>query len=133
MTVKVTPKMRKRIDAMKRKKELVTDQSHKDIHKKNIIYESPDGGETIYRAEIDLSSDSTAHVYKPVHDDVSGVKIDKPDQLEFEFDEFKADPQYQAGYSDAMVFMEEVGDKISQVATLLGEVTEGINKLRDNN
>ena len=153
MTIKVSKKMRKRIDkemkkriaaekveymanyrgGIKNKRELVTDQSHKDIHKKNLIYESPDGGETIYRAEIDLSSDSTAHVYKPVHDDVSGVKIDKPDQLEFEFDEFKADTQYQAGYSDAMVFMEEVGDKISQVATLLGEVTEGINKLRDNN
>jgi len=125
--------MRKRIDAMERKRELVTDQSHKDIHKKNIIYESPDGGETIYRAEIDLSSDSTAHVYKPVHDDVSGVRIEKPDQLEFEFDEFKADTQYQAGYSDGLDFVEEVVDKISQVATLLGEVTEGINKLRDNN
>ena len=69
----------------------------------------------------------------PKYCDVSGVKIDKTKQLEFEFDEFKADAQYQAGYSDAMVFMEEVGDKISQVATLLGEVTEGINKLRDNN
>ena len=133
MTVKVTPKMRKRIDAMERKRELVTDQSHKDIHKKNIIYESPDGGETIYRAEIDLSSDSTAHVYKPVHDDVSGVRIEKPDQLEFEFDEFKADTQYQAGYSDGLDFVEEMGDKISQVVTLLGEVTEGINKFLDNN
>ena len=141
MTIKVSKKMRKRIDkkmkkrmdAIKNKRELVTDQSHKDIHKKNLIYESPDGGETIYRAEIDLSSDSTAHVYKPVHDDVSGVKIDNPNQLEFEFDEFKADTQYQAGYSDGLDFVEEVVDKISQVATLLGEVTEGINKLRDNN
>ena len=118
MTVRVSPKTRKRIDAMK--KELVTDHSYKDIHKKGFIYESPDGGNTIYRRPTSYC-------------DVSGVKIDKPDQLEFEFDEFKADPQYQAGYSDAMAFVEDMGEKISQVATLLGEVTEGINKLRDNN
>ena len=132
MTVRVTQKMRKRIDAMKNKRELVTDDSHKDIHKRGFTYESPDNGKTIYRTE---------------YCDVSGVRIDKPDQLEFEFDEFKADAQYQAGYSDAMAFMEDRGRKISQVATLLGEagayaaasasllgeVTEGINKLRDNN
>ena len=41
MTVKVTPKMRKRIDAMKRKKELVTDQSHKDIHRKILFMRVP--------------------------------------------------------------------------------------------
>ena len=123
MTVKVTPKMRKRIDAMKRKRELVTDQSHKDIHKKNLIYESPNGGETIYRAEIDLSSDSTAHVYKPVHDDVSGVRIDKPDQLEFDFNDKE----------EVEEVVLEMQAKISQIAILLGEVTEGIWKLRDNN
>ena len=125
MTVRVTQKMRKRIDVMKKEKELVTDDSYKEIHdrrdeKRKWIYTTPDGGKTIYRQPLSYC-------------DVSGVRIDKPDQLEFEFDEFKADPQYQAGYSDAMVFMEEMGDKISQVATLLGEVTEGINKLRDNN
>ena len=141
MTVKVTSKMRKRIDkegrkrmgTIKNKRKLVTDQSHRNINTKGFAYESSDGGKSIYRTEIDLSSKSTAHIYKPVHDDVSGVKIDKPNQLEFEFDEFKADPQYQAGYSDAMAFVEDMGEKISQVATLLGEVTEGINKLRDNN
>ena len=45
MTVRVTQKMRKRIDAMK--KELVTDHSYRDIHKRGFIYESPDGGKTI--------------------------------------------------------------------------------------
>ena len=79
MTVRVTQKMRKRIDAMKKEKELVTDNSHKDIHKRGFIYESPDAGKTIYRREI--------------YDDVSGVKLDKnPDQLEFEFpDQHSAD------------------------------------------
>ena len=49
MTVRVTQKMRKRIDVMKKEKELVTDNSHRDIHKRGFIYESPDGGKTIYR------------------------------------------------------------------------------------
>ena len=38
MTVRVTQKMRKGIDAMKR--ELVTDNSHRDIHKRGFIYEN---------------------------------------------------------------------------------------------
>ena len=79
MTVRVDKEMRKRIDAMKKEKELVTDNSHKDIHKRGFIYESPDAGKTIYRREI--------------YDDVSGVKLDKnPNQLEFEFpDQHTAD------------------------------------------
>tara|TARA_Y100000034_G_scaffold100756_1_gene124550 strand:- start:691 stop:867 length:177 start_codon:yes stop_codon:yes gene_type:complete len=47
MTVRVDKEMRKRIDAMKKEKELVTDNSHKDIHKRGFIYESPDAGKTI--------------------------------------------------------------------------------------
>ena len=79
MTVRVDKEMRERIDAMKKEKELVTDNSHKDIHKRGFIYESPDNGTTIYRREI--------------YDDVSGVKLDKnPNQLEFEFpDQHTAD------------------------------------------
>ena len=66
MTVRVTPEMRERIDAKKI-----------DMEKENYIYESPDGGKTIYRSEI--------------YDDVSGVKIDTSEQLKLQFDEFEAD------------------------------------------
>ena len=53
MTVRVTPEMRERIDAKKI-----------DMKKSNYIYESPDGGKTIYRSEI--------------YDDVSGVQLELP-------------------------------------------------------
>ena len=60
MTVKVDKRMRERIDANKI-----------DMKKENYIYESPDGGKTIYRSE----------VYNPTaYDDVSGVKIDAVDE-----------------------------------------------------
>ena len=139
MTVRVTQKMRKRIDAMKKEKELVTDDSHKDIHKKGFIYESPDNGKTIYR--------------KPSsYCDVSGVKIDDPEQLKFDFNNTakkKASARYQAELdflyvalerdkerekkNEAMELVLKMEDKISQVATLIGEITEEVKKLRDNN
>ena len=53
MTIKVDKKMRERIDAKKI-----------DMKKSNYIYESPDGGKTIYRSEI--------------YDDVSGVQLELP-------------------------------------------------------
>ena len=60
MTVRVDKEMRERIDANKI-----------DMKKENYIYESPDGGKTIYRSEI----------YNPTaYDDVSGVKIDTVDE-----------------------------------------------------
>ena len=60
MTVRVDKEMRERIDANKI-----------DMKKENYIYESPDGGKTIYRSEI----------YNPTaYDDVSGVKIDDADE-----------------------------------------------------
>ena len=60
MTVRVDKEMRERIDANKI-----------DMKKENYIYESPDGGKTIYRSE----------VYNPTaFDDVSGVKIDAVDE-----------------------------------------------------
>jgi len=61
-------------------KEIVLDESYKDINKRGYIYESPDGGKTIYRRAAS-------------YDDVSGVKLDKnPNQLEFEFpDQHTAD------------------------------------------
>ena len=60
MTISVDKEMRERIDANKI-----------DIKKENYIYESPDGGKTIYRSEI----------YNPTaYDDVSGVKIDTVDE-----------------------------------------------------
>ena len=60
MTVRVDKEMRERIDANKI-----------DMKKENYIYESPDGGKTIYRSE----------VYNPTaYDDVSGVKIDAVDE-----------------------------------------------------
>ena len=136
MTVRVTQKMRKRIDAMKKEKELVTDDSHKDIHKKGFIYESPDNGKTIYR--------------KPSsYCDVSGVKIDDPEQLKFDFNNTakkKASARYQAELdflyvalerdkerekkNEAMELVLKMEDKISQVATLIGEITEEIKDLK---
>ena len=60
MTVRVDKEMRERIDANKI-----------DMKKENYIYESPDGGKTIYRSEI----------YNPTaYDDVSGVRIDAVDE-----------------------------------------------------
>ena len=55
MTISVDKEMRERIDAKKI-----------DMKKENYIYESPDGGKTIYRSEI--------------YDDVSGVKLDAVDE-----------------------------------------------------
>ena len=145
MTVRVTQKMRKRIDArkrivaMKKEKELVTDNSHRDIHKRGFIYESPDGGKTIYRRPSSYC-------------DVSGVKIDDPEQLKFDFNNTakkKASARYQAELdflyvalerdkerekeNEAMELVLKMEDKISQVATLIGEITEEVKKLRDNN
>ena len=136
MTVRVTQKMRKRIDAMKKEKELVTDDSHKDIHKKGFIYESPDNGKTIYR--------------KPSsYCDVSGVKIDDPEQIKFDFNNTakkKAYARCQAELDFLYVALEKdkerekenevmelvlkMEDKISQVATLIGEITEEIKDLK---
>ena len=109
MTVRVSPKTRKRIDA--RKKELVTDRSYRDIHKKGFIYESPDGGKTIYRRPSSYC-------------DVSGVKIDESEQLQFNFNNVE---------DKVNEWVEKLEDKISQVATLIGEITEEVKKLRDNN
>ena len=68
MTVRVDKEMRERIDANKI-----------DMKKENYIYESPDGGKTIYRAEIDPAAGTTSHVYKPTaYDDVSGVQLELP-------------------------------------------------------
>ncbi len=72
MTVRVTQKMRKIINKIK--KELVTDDSYKDINKRGFIYESPDHGKTIYRRPVSYC-------------DVSGVKIDEGAQLHFDFKE----------------------------------------------
>ena len=102
---------------MKNKKELVTDQSYKDINNSGFIYESPDGGRTIYRQRPRVDFSSTEYC------DVSGVKIDRPQQLEFNFN----------GKEEVEEVVLEMQAKISQIAILLGEVTEGIWKLRDNN
>ena len=109
--------MRKRIDDMKNKKELVTDQSYKDINNSGFIYESQDGGRTIYRQRPRVDFSSTEYC------EVSGVKIDRPQQLEFNFN----------GKEEVEEVVLEMQAKISQIAILLGEVTEGIWKLRDNN
>ena len=72
MTVRVTPKMRKKIDAMKEEKELVTDNLYRDIHNRKWIYTSPDGGKTIHRRPTEPYVDGN-----PDYDDVSGVRLDK--------------------------------------------------------
>ena len=80
--------MRKRIDA----REI-------NINKRKYIYESPDGGKTIYKRQLYPSSAYTGTPYfgtsfiagwragSESYDEVAGVKLDKhPDQLEFNFD-----------------------------------------------
>ena len=82
--------MRKRIDA----REI-------NINKRKYIYESPDGGKTIYKRQLYSSSAYTGTPYfgtsfiagwragSESYDEVAfeGVKLDKhPDQLEFNFD-----------------------------------------------
>ncbi len=127
MTVRVTQKMRKRIDArkrivaMKKEKELVTDNSHRDIHKRGFIYESPDAGKTIYRRPSSYC-------------DVSGVKIDETEQLEFNFNniEDEVNEREEKG-SDLQLSNRIVLAKISQVATLIDEIAEEIKSLHDNN
>ena len=80
MTVRVTPQMRRRIDAMKNEKELVTDNSHRDIHNKKWIYTSPNGGRTIHRRPASPYVDGS-----PDYDDVSGVKVDKKSTQKISF------------------------------------------------
>ena len=66
------------------KRELVTDNSHRDIHKRGFIYESPDNGKTVYRRTA-----CTPSAYKgsiEFYDEVAGVRLDKhPDQMELNF------------------------------------------------
>ena len=99
MTVRVTQKMRKRIDAMK----LVTDHflSYRDIHKKGFIYESPDGGKTIYRRPSSYC-------------DVSGVKIDEGEQLHFDFKEDKVNERAEK--------IEDILDKLNTIEAQVREV-----------
>ena len=118
MTVRVTQKMRKRIDTMK--KELVTDNSYRDIHKRGYIYESPDHGKTIYRRPSSYC-------------DVSGVKIDEPEQLEFNFNNIEDDINERAEKNlDEELPKRIILAKISQIYILIGEITEEVKKLRDN-
>ena len=112
MTVRVTQKMRKRIDTMK--KELMTDNSHRDIHKRGFIYESPDNGKTIYRRPTSYC-------------DVSGVKIDGPEQTEDDINE-RAEKNLDEELPKRIILA-----KISQIYILIGEITEEVKKLRDNN
>ena len=63
-------------------------------------------------------------------DDASGVKIDTSEQLKLRFDEFKADPQYQAGYSDAMAYAEEDKRAISLLAKRVLELEKVIDKIK---
>jgi len=111
MTVRVDKEMRKRIDAMKKEKELVTDNSHKDIHKRGFIYESPDNGTTIYRRKI--------------YDDVSGVKLDKnPDQLEFEF------PDQHTADLKRTKKIESIFDKLNVLEAQVREIRKSLIELK---
>ena len=112
MTVRVTQKMRKRIDTMKR--ELVTDNSHRDIHKRGFIYETPDNGKTIYR--------------KPSsYCDVSGVRMDKGEQLRFDFKENEVNERAEK--------MENIFDKLNNIESQVREVRKSLIELsyNDNN
>ena len=131
MTVRVTQKMRKRIDTMKR--ELVTDNSHRDIHKRGFIYETPDNGKTIYRRPSSYC-------------DVSGVKIDEGEQLHFDFKEDevneRAEKSVAAAYSGRRRgstyirriarrrgTMEDILDKLNTIETQVREVRTSLLEL----
>ena len=62
-------------------KELVLDDSYKDIHNKGWIYTSPDGGKTIRREPATrkwANHNKRSYVDgNPDYDDVSGVRLDK--------------------------------------------------------
>ena len=82
MTISVDKEMRERIDAKKI-----------DMKKENYIYESPDGGKTIYRSEI--------------YDDVSGVQLELPlKELQ------KEDENALSLLAQRVLELEEVIDKI---------------------
>ena len=104
MTVRVTQKMRKRIDITKR--ELVTDSSYRDIRKEGFVYESPDGGKTIYRR-------STSYC------DVSGVKIDEGKQLHFDFKEDEVNERPEK--------MKDILDKLNTIEAQVREVRRILN------
>jgi len=112
MTVRVTQKMRKRIDTTKR--ELVTDNSYRDIRKEGFIYESPDAGKTIYRR-------STSYC------DVSGVKIDEGKQLHFDFKEDEVNERPEK--------MKDILDKLNTIEAQVREVRRILIELsyNDNN
>ena len=61
-------------------KEIVLDDSYKDIHYKIWIYTSPDAGKTIHRRPIESYVDGS-----PDYDDVSGVKLDKKSTEQISF------------------------------------------------
>ena len=97
-------------------KEIVLDESYKDINKRGYIYESPDGGKTIYRRAASYC-------------DVSGVKIDEPDQLELNFNKLEE----QLTENDVNEQIATMQDKLFKMATLIDDLAEGVKKLRDNN
>ena len=108
---------------MKKEKELVTDDSYKEIldrrdEKKKWIYTTPDGGKTIYRQPLSYC-------------DVSGVKIDESDQLQFNFNNVEDEVNEQVEKNpDDQISKRIILAKISQVATLIGEITEEIKDLK---
>jgi len=120
--------MRKRIDTMKR--ELVTDNSHRDIHKRGFIYETPDNGKTIYRRPSSYC-------------DVSGVKIDEGEQLHFDFKEDevneRAEKSVAAAWSRGSTYirriaarrgtMEDILDKLNTIETQVREVRTSLLEL----
>ena len=116
MTVRVTQKMRKRIDTMK--KELVTDNSYRDIHKRGYIYESPDHGKTIYRRPSSYC-------------DVSGVKIDEGEQLHFDFKEDEVNERAEKSVAAAWSrgTMEDILDKLNTIETQVREVRRSLLEL----
>ena len=127
MTVRVSKKDRKKIDKIKKMaagpqawgfvdKEIVLDDSYKDIKKEGYIYESPDRGKTIYRRAASYC-------------DVSGVKIDEPEQLEFNFNKLEE----QLTENDVNAQIANLQGKLFKMSTLIDELAEGIKKIRDNN
>jgi len=88
-------------------KEKVTDQSYKKLNGEPFLYESPDKGETIYRRPVDYC-------------EVSGVKIDKSPQMEFDF--YNEDSKVESLISG-------IHDKMTKIENLINEMHDKIKKL----
>ena len=92
-------------------KELVLDESYKDNKKRGYIYESPDGGKTIYRRATQPCEDKKKY-------NKSGVRIDDSAQMTFVFDEFKKEKK-----------LEDIFDKLNVLEAQVRDIRKSLIEL----